>query len=73
MYVCNCAGVTHRELCHYLSQGNTNIKTLWAERGLCRGCGKCAREVGEVLKGYRHTAQNRTTSWLAPATRMTAS
>ncbi|MGE3538848.1 MAG: bacterioferritin-associated ferredoxin [Candidatus Tectimicrobiota bacterium] len=56
MYVCNCAGVTHRELHRHLDQGATNVKALCAERGLCRGCGKCAREVGEVLKGYRSAA-----------------
>jgi bacterioferritin-associated ferredoxin len=65
MYVCNCAGVTHRELQSRLHQGAIGIKELRAELGLCGGCGKCAREVCEMLKGYRDGERSRAEHWPA--------
>jgi bacterioferritin-associated ferredoxin len=67
MYVCNCAGVTHRELHSRLHQGATSLKELRAALGVCQGCGKCAREVGEVLKGRPSGEQGRATGWQTPA------
>lgn len=58
MYVCNCAGVTRKELSCHLQQGIAGLKALQAERGLCRGCGKCTREVRAVLKHCGYTPQN---------------
>lgn len=63
MYVCNCAGVTHRELYSRLHQGAISIKELQAELGLCAGCGKCAREVCEALKNCEDSERGRTESW----------
>ena len=62
MYVCNCAGVTHRELHNRLDQGTVCFKELRAELGLCKGCGKCAREVCEMLKGRVNSERNRVES-----------
>ena len=65
MYVCNCAGVTQRELSRRLEQGTAGLKALRAERGLCQGCGKCTREVREALKhceGARRSTLERSRS-----------
>jgi bacterioferritin-associated ferredoxin len=63
MYVCNCAGVTHREIHSRLDQGAVCIKELRAELGLCTGCGKCAREVRELLKGREKSERNQADRW----------
>ena len=63
MYVCNCAGVTHRELHSRLDQGAVGIKELQAELGVGKGCGKCAREVCELLKRRGHAEPRQTESW----------
>lgn len=65
MYVCNCAGVTQRELYRRLHQGAVDIKALQAELGLCKGCGKCAREVREMLKGRGDSERSQTENWQA--------
>jgi bacterioferritin-associated ferredoxin len=59
MYVCNCAGVTHGALHSRLQQGAANIKELRAELGLCTGCGKCVREVCEMLKALGMRSRTR--------------
>ncbi len=49
MYVCNCAGVTQRQVRQAVNDGATTVKQLKSELGLASGCGQCACDARELI------------------------
>ena len=49
MYVCNCAGVTQRQIKHAVNEGATTVKQLKAKLDVASGCGQCACEARELI------------------------
>lgn len=49
MYVCNCAGVTQRQVKQAVNDGATTVKQLKNELGVASGCGQCACEARELI------------------------
>jgi bacterioferritin-associated ferredoxin len=56
MYVCICHAVTDREIRACIDDGANSMRDL--RRELCVGtqCGKCAREVRDILKEEKSTS-----------------
>lgn len=49
MYVCNCAGITTRQIQAAVIDGALTVKQLKQQLGVASGCGKCACDAREVI------------------------
>ena len=58
MYICICHAVTDREIRACIEDGATSMREL--RQQLCVGtqCGKCAREVRDILKTEKSAASS---------------
>ena len=60
MYVCNCKGVTEREIWEAAARGAHSLKDLRRELGVASECGQCAEDAKRCLKaaleqvGHQH-------------------
>ena len=50
MYICNCMGVTDREIRGAADLGCTSVADLTRELGVGSCCGKCVPEAGALLR-----------------------
>ena len=50
MYVCNCNGITEREIRGAASLGCTNVQELRRDLGVGDCCGKCVPQAREILR-----------------------
>lgn len=50
MYVCNCAGVTEREIHEAIDRGATSIKDLRRELNVANDCCQCTCDVKRCLR-----------------------
>ncbi len=51
MYVCVCNGVTEGQIASSVAAGATSYQQLRQQLGVGQGCGKCAREIRQQLRG----------------------
>ena len=51
MYVCNCNGVTDREVDEAIAAGARRPKDVLAHHGCEPCCGRCLPEIADCLKG----------------------
>jgi len=51
MYICNCNGITEREIRGAAELGCASVEDLRRDLGLGNCCGKCVPEAREVLGG----------------------
>lgn len=51
MYVCNCNGVTRREVDEAISAGADQAETVLAHHGCEPCCGRCLPEIEERIAG----------------------
>lgn len=58
MIVCICRGVSDREIRAVVSQGASSLAEVRAELGTGECCGKCSRQVRELID--RHVPVGRT-------------
>lgn len=56
MYVCLCKPVTDRQVRHAVERGACRMRELRQELGICNQCGKCARDVRDLLEAHRPSA-----------------
>lgn len=50
MFVCNCKGVTDRDIREAAYDGASDLRSLRACTGATGQCGKCASHASEILK-----------------------
>lgn len=50
MYVCNCNGVTEREIRGAVELGCNNVADLTRELGVANCCGKCLPEAARLVR-----------------------
>ncbi len=50
MYVCNCAGITERDIYDAIDRGADSIKQLRRELNVVNDCCQCAGEVKRCLR-----------------------
>jgi bacterioferritin-associated ferredoxin len=50
MYVCNCNGITEREIRGAVELGCTTLSDLRRDLGVATCCGKCAPHARKVLR-----------------------
>jgi bacterioferritin-associated ferredoxin len=50
MYVCNCNGITERDIQGAVALGCTSVKELNRELGVGSCCGKCVPDARSLLK-----------------------
>jgi bacterioferritin-associated ferredoxin len=51
MYICNCNGITEREIRGAAELGCASLEDLRRDLGVASCCGKCADEASRVLVG----------------------
>lgn len=51
MYICNCMGITEREIRGAADLGCETVKDLSRELGVGTCCGKCVPEARNLLRG----------------------
>lgn len=49
MILCNCVGVTERQVRAAVNGGATTVKQLKDQLGVASGCGQCACEARELI------------------------
>lgn len=57
MYVCNCKGVTDRDIREAVENGVSNLRSLRKCTGATGQCGKCAHHANAVLQEAISEAQ----------------
>ena len=50
MYVCNCAGVTERDIHDAIDRGASSVKDLRRELNVAKDCCQCACDVKRCLR-----------------------
>ena len=69
MYVCNCEGVTEREIRQAVRLGACSMRALETSLCVAQNCGKCAPEVRVILReergsGAKHAASSARPTWM---------
>lgn len=54
MYICNCMGITEREVRGAIDLGATTVAELSGDLGLGTCCGKCVPEASAILRSACH-------------------
>jgi len=55
MYVCNCNGITEREIEGAVALGCATLRDLQNDLGVANCCGKCAPDAKKVLRRCAHS------------------
>lgn len=58
MYLCNCNGITKREIAGAAELGCTTLADLQRDLGVGTCCGKCVAEAQEVLRQCTRSCAN---------------
>jgi len=58
MYLCNCNGITKREIAGAAELGCTTLADLQRDLGVGTCCGKCVPEAQEVLRQCTRSCAN---------------
>lgn len=57
MLVCNCIGVTEKQVKAAINDGCSSLRDLRNELGVASSCGCCAQEARDLLKTHRNSNQ----------------